>query len=281
METEIVHLPLQIIDDIVSRVDLLTIPCLKATCQLINNQVTTEDYNRLVVQKVKQQISGIIRVVQSYDEALKNADDNDKLFRLLLVKLHSEQKNKRSFASLVIYNLLYKVKEQTDYSIQRIKQTWMKHTNEQPLTEDELEIIQCLRESVLGTRSVYIVSFNYIDKYTKNKSFYCVINLQFHGDIQLGLSIQDVDPYREVFGTSMEEQTMEIEVVNETTLTELSQFMVDKIGTRLCLSEIEISNNIDKWIGNFTKYGEDIYDNVIHGLVNPSSYREEIENILC
>jgi hypothetical protein len=287
MDTTIVDLPLTLIDEIVSRVDVLSIPCFKATCKTVCNQITTECYNKLVAKNLKKQLSSIINTVEKYHKALTTEDVDDKLLRLLLIKLnnevHYEERYKeRVMAYINIVRLFYIVKKDTNFSIRRIKETWTKYINERPLTEDYIQILESLRKCVIGTKSIYIVSFNYIDKYTKNKSIYCLMNLCFNnnGDVQIGLSLQDVDPYRKIFGTSIEEQMMEI-LVNDRTLTELSEFIVGTIGTRLCLSEVEIVNNIDKWIGDFTKHSDKIYDSALNILVNPTSYRNEIMNILC
>lgn len=284
MDTEISDLPLAIIDDIVSRVDLLTIPCFKATCQLIDKQITTKCYNKLVAQKVKKQLSSIIHVVQNYDKALSSKDIVEKVFRTLFVKLFSRERNEYlpfSKKLVIIKYMMAHVRNETNASMDRIKETWINYNCERPLTEDNITILESFKRFIIGTQSIYIVSYNYIDKYTKNKSFYCVLNLQYldDGSIHLGLSIQDVDPYRKVYGTRLEEKTMEI-IVNDTTLEELSEFIVDTIGTRLCLSEVEIVNSIDKWIGYLTKYGESLYDDAINSLVNPLSYRNQIKDIL-
>jgi hypothetical protein len=281
MDTTIVDLPLTLIDEIVSRVDVLSIPCFKATCKTVCNQITTECYNKLVAKNLKKQLSSIINTVEKYHKALTTEDVDDKLFKLLLIKLNNEERCKRAMAYINIVRLFYIVKKDTNFSIRRIKDTWTKYINERPLTEDDIQILKSLKKFVIGTKSIYIVSFNYIDKYTKNKSIYCLMNLYFNnnGDVQLGLSLQDVDPYRKILGTSIEEQMMEI-LVNDRTLTELSEFIVDTIGTRLCLSEVKIVNNIDKWIGDFTKNCENIYDSALNNLVNPTSYRNEIMNIL-
>ncbi len=283
MATEIVDLPLAVIDDIVSRMDLLTIPCLKATCPFMNNQITTECYNKLVAKKVKQKISGIINTVKDYHQALLKEDVDDKFFKIILKKLYTAR---RYFMCKSVYwcvhELLKKIKKETNFRFERIQETWDKPINQTPLTQDDNIILDCMKRLVIGTQSIYIVSFNYINKYTKNKSFYCVMNIEFdnNGDIKLAVSIQDVDPYRKIFETTIEEQIMDI-VVNDKTLTELSEFMVNVSGAQLSLSKIEIVNNIEKWNGEFTKYGELIYDSALHTLVNPLRYRNEIKSILA
>lgn len=69
-------------------------------------------------------------------------------------------------------------------------------------------------------------------------------------------------------------------IVNDATLTDLAECIVANLGKETCLSKIKVVNNIDKWVGDFTKYAEKTFDNAINSFVNPTTCRDEIINIL-
>jgi hypothetical protein len=289
MANTINELPLVLIDDIISRLHVLSIPHFKASCKVVNNQISTESYDNMVVQHIKGQLENIVNVVKRYHVALTNNDVEERLFKKLLLELNQNRENGRDNYYCVVKMMYYTIRNQTTFRAQRVRQTWIRYINDLPLIDGDDVILDALRRYLIGTdRSVYIVSFNYTENHWKTKSYYCVINLQFHndGNIKMDYSIEDVGIFRKkvkccTTGKTLQTSVKSMEIiVNDTTLTELAESILYTLGTETCLSEIRVVNNIDKWIGVFTKFGDKIYDNAINSFVNPTTYRDEIINIL-
>lgn len=293
MANTINELPLVLIDDIISRLHVLSIPHFKASCKVVNNQISTESYDNMVVQHIKGQLENIVNVVKRYHVALTNNDVEEKLFKKMLLQLHQNVFNTTAInCNFAIKTMYTFVMRKTNCGTLRVNDTWMRYINDSPLIEGDDIILAAFKCFLLGTdKSVYIVSFNYIDNRSKNKSHYCTINLQFHenGDVKMNFSIEDGSGHRyagTLWGNQMRRITqksvrsMEI-IVNDATLTELAECIVANLGRKTCLSEIKVVNNIDKWIGDFTKYAETFFDNAINSFVNPTIYRDEIINILA
>lgn len=286
-------MPNEIIDNIVLCTDVLSIPYFKATCKTVSNQITDEHYNNIVIQHIKKKLEDIINIVRSYHDALTNKDVEEKLLKMLLVKIHNDKYyhdnmiNHRWAGGMMLYN----VSSNTNYRARRVIETWMRYINDKPFEENDTEILDCLKKYVLGTdKSIYVVSFNYIDKLSNKKSHYCVINLQFHdtGDVKMAFSIEDikVDDGRSVKrcyrdGRPVQRSVRFVEIfVNDTTLTELAECIFENLGRKTCLSETNVVTNIDKWVGFFTKDASKLFDDTIDSFVNPESYRNKIIDIL-
>lgn len=280
-------LPSELVDRIVSSTDIFTIPYLKATCKTVSNQITSECYNKMVANHIKRTFEDVITVVKQYHNALTNKDTEDKLFKMLSFQiLNGDPNPKLTFGTFIIFKACEYITFAESATVRSIKQTWMKYANGIPLDDNENALIKDLQDFVVGTdKSVYIVTFNFIDRKTNKTSHYCVINLQFHdtGDIQLNFSIEDTDVRKftyisseDTFQRSVRSTKM---IVSDTTLTELADCIVDALGRETCLSKINVVDNIDKWVGPFTKYAEKMFDNIANILISPESYREEIIRI--
>jgi hypothetical protein len=287
MANMINELPLVLIDDIVSRVDAMSIPHFKATCKLVSNQITDECYDSIVVKHIKEKLENIVNVVKKYHVALTNNDIEEQLFKKLIFQLHDHKYEEK--ASMAIKWMMISAYKDTNFPIIRLKTTFMRYINNLPLIENDDVILNAFKRFVVGTdKSTYIVSFNYINNSSKEKSHYCVINLQFHdnGDVKMHFSIEDVDKnisrvYSKKSRCPLKRCVRFIEIiVNDTTLNELAECIVAELGRETCQSKIQVVSNIDKWVGNFTKYKETFYDNAINSFVNPTTYRDEIINIL-
>lgn len=281
-------LPVDVIDKIVLCTDVLSIPHFKATCTTVSNQISDECYNNIVIQHIKKKLEDIVNIVRSYHDALTNKDVEEKLLKMLLVKLDNDKYHRSRVGKMMVMD----VSRETNYRVIRVIKTWMRYINDEPFEENDTEILlDCLKKYVVGTdKSIYVVSFNYIDKLSNEKSHYCVINLQFHktGDVKMAFSIEDLEVdgrrcvkrcYRDGRPVKRSVRSMEI-LVNDTTLTELAECIFEGLGRKTCLSETNVVNNIDKWVGNFTKYASELFDNAIHSFVNPESYRNQIIDVL-
>jgi hypothetical protein len=287
MANVIEELPLVLIDDIISRLDVLSIPHFKASCKVVSNQITTECYDNLVVQHIKKQLEDIVNVVKRYHIAVTDTDVEKELAKMLLVQLHDHRYDEKTYMAVKLMQVLaYK---ETNFSLRRVRETWIKYINGLPLIQHDNVILDSIKRFVVGTdKSTYIVSYNYINNCSKEKSHYCVINLQFHdnGDIKMHFSIEDVDKntnrvYSKNSRNPLKRSVRFIEIlVNDTTLTELAECIVEELGRETCLSEVNIVNNVNKWVGPFTKYAERLFDNAINTIVNPEPYMNDICDIL-
>lgn len=292
MANTINELPLVLIDDIISRLHVLSIPHFKACCKVASNQISTESYDNMVVQHVKGQLENIVNVVKSYHVALTNNDVEQKLVKELLLQLHQNVFNTTAInCNFAIKMMFTFVMRKTNCGTLRVNATWMRYIKDLPLIEGDDVILDAFKCFLLGTdKSMYIVSFNYIDNRSKNKSHYCTTNLQFHdnGDVKMNFSIEDgcghgyawtlwSNEMKRIVQKSV--RSMEI-IVDDATLTDLAECIVANLGRKTCLSRIKVVNNIDKWVGDFTKYAETTFDNAINSFVNPTTYRDEIINIL-
>lgn len=283
------QMPLDVIDAIVSHTDVYSIPYLKTTCKTLSNRITNERYDSMVAQHIKKKLEDVINVVKQYHEAITNKDVEEQLFKRLLNQLYS-----RFYGKKVYFALQQHVRSETSFTYQQCFETYKRYITNQPLEQNDDVIIDSLKKFVIGTdKSVYIVSFNFIDRMLDKKMYYCVVNLQFHdtGDIKMNFSIQNQKIINTVtidaaFGMSVNlnlrnKSVKRAEIfVTDTTLTELSECIVQEIGREICLSHIQVVNNIEKWIGPLTKYEEKLFDIYVDSLINPYNYRHEIINIL-
>lgn len=279
--------PNVIIDEIISRVEVSSIPQLKASCKFVSNQITAECYNTMVTQHIKKQLESVIKIVRSYHVALTKTEVEGKLLKMLLVELYKAQGSE--YYHMTITMMLYTVHKETNFGIRRVKETWARYVKGLPMIDRDDVILNSLKKFVVGTdKSVYIVTYNYIDKHSKTKSHYCCINLQFHndGNVKMAFSIEDVDRYaprvyRKGSGKPLQRSVRSIEIlVNDTTLTELAECLVNVLGRKTCLSEVNVVSNIEKWVGLITKYTTKMFDRAIHSHVDPKLYRDEVLKIL-
>ena len=277
------QMPLNVIDSIILHTDVLSIPYLKASCKTLSNQITSDFYDSIVAHHIKNKFKDIIHVVNQYHEAITNKDVKEELAKKLLMKL--VQIFGRFNDKKVYYALLSRVKLETGFGHQRVFETYKRYIMKQPLEQNDDVIMDSLKKFVVGTdKSVYIVSFNFIDKKTHKKTYYCVINLQFHntGDIKMDFSVKNQKIIRTFANINIREESVKhAEIfVSDKTLMELSECLVQELGREIWLSKIQVVNNIEKWIGPLTKYEEDIYHDYANSLINPYNYRHEIVKIL-
>lgn len=273
-------LPHEIVYNIATLTDVVSIPNIQATSRTMCNQVTNEFFDACVIQQVKTRLGGIINVVKQYHKVVSNDEVEKQLLKTLLVQLYERQKEKRSLVALAIFTITGNVAKEIRTSRYRVKETWKRFIQNMPYEENDYDILNSLKRVLLGhDQSLYVVSFIYYNQRLKQKTHYCVINFKFQDNsVKMAFSIENLEPYtNKRILKSM--RSMEV-IVDDSTLTKLAEFIVKDIGREICVSEIRIANNLEIWVGPLTQYAQGIFDSAINSIVNPETYRESIFNIL-
>ena len=290
-------LPQEMVIEVVSRLDLLSVPSFKVSCKVVNNIVSSSVVDDMIAQDIKKRLEGIIDIANSYHLALKNKDNEEKIFKRVSKKL-LKAFNKRSINQNEIKkdvaSMFKNVSTSTQYSPLELAHTWIKYAHNLPMSETETTRLASLKSYMLSTDIPCVdLMFQYGDTQQYNKSFISYIQIKFHntGHVEMCFSMERVvwtttkpsvhDKVSNIPGAVINPLNKIELMVNDATLTGLGKFIVEVFGKQAYIHDVEVCFGVLEIPGvNICTYGRMLTDAVRRSCIDKESFTNRLCNAL-